>query len=373
LTTIPLSLIEPHPKLAFRFKYEFASLADSIRSSADENTPNGQLSPGRVVRRKGGYYVYIGVRRFLALKSLAESTKDERFGVFNAYVDDGLSELQMFVKAKAENEEEKGERQGLSVLEEVSGMSRIKGSIARLDELDPVLKRLASLAERFDNERLKRLYDVERASGSKFTLTQLEGLARVEGEKEFYTTAASAAGFRVEDVPSAEKSRDAAYHLDWFPRLFPEYKEDGRRPGSAIPPRVDPTEIRETLEVHEEGVLVVQCPRCKGGNMVRSEGEITLVHLSPDPEGDLEAAVADAVARASFICSHCGETFNVYVRKLESGGYAVAASLSKKYVEPREEVQSLDLRYDRERKAWERIEGEEVAGPLRLSPARRKR
>jgi transcription elongation factor Elf1 len=342
-------------------------LADSIRSLVDDNTPNGQLNPGRVVRREGGYYVYIGIRRFLALKSLHESTGDQRFGVFSAYVDENLSELQMFIKAKAENEEERGERQRLSILEEVSGMSKIRESMGKLDGLDPSLKRLASLADKFDDERLKKLYDVEKASGSRFTLAQLEGLSRVQGEKEFYTTAASTAGFRVDDVPSAERNRTAAYHLDWFPRLFPDYKKEGELPGSRIPSRVDHPEVKEPLEVHEEGVIVVQCPKCEGGNMLRCEGEITLVHLSPDPEGELEAAVAESVAKATFACSHCGETFNVFVTKLDTGGYAVATSLSDGFVEPKEELGALNLRYNHRKKAWEMIEGDEIVGPLRLS------
>ena len=59
ILAIPLGQIQPHPKLALRFEYEIMSLADSIRSVADESLPNGQLSPGRVVRRIGGegYYV----------------------------------------------------------------------------------------------------------------------------------------------------------------------------------------------------------------------------------------------------------------------------------------------------------------------------
>ena len=117
VVAIPIQECKPHPKLAFRFRYDVDSLADSIIATADESTPNGQLNPGRVVRTENGdgYYVYVGVRRFLALKLALGRTNDPRFGVFNAYVDEGLSELQMFVKAKAENEEEKGGEGGTLV------------------------------------------------------------------------------------------------------------------------------------------------------------------------------------------------------------------------------------------------------------------
>src|SRR2546426_8445462 len=119
---MPLGLADPHPRDAIRFECRVNPLAGLLGATADENTPNGQLVPGRVVPRddgKEGYWVYIGVKRYYALTLLHEETKDERFGVFVAYIDTGLSDLDMFVRAKSENEEEKGEREGFSILEEV--------------------------------------------------------------------------------------------------------------------------------------------------------------------------------------------------------------------------------------------------------------
>ena len=376
LVAIPLAQIRPHPKLAFRFSYDVASLADSIRSSADENAPNGQLNPGRVVRNPDGegYYVYVGVRRFLALKLLHEKTRDERFGVYNAYVDEGLSDLQMFVRAQAENEEERGERQGLSVLEQASGLLKIRGSV-NPEELEGSLKRLLSVADRLGEERLKKLYDVERASRTKFRLSQLESLCAVEGEKEFYTTAASTAAFSVDDVELAEKSRDAAYHLEWFGKVFPDYRQEGSESApkqEAGGERGDASTVQR-LEVHEKGVVVAACPRCGGGNMLRIEGEIDVTHLSQDPQGERNTKVADAILRIACPCSHCEREFYVFARHLEGKTYAISSAASEKFREPETRVDAADLRFDFERNAWQMIVDGKLAGPLQLAPGKSKR
>src|SRR5207247_8301934 len=40
LATIPLRLVEPHPRHAIRFEYRVKALAELLRATADENTPN---------------------------------------------------------------------------------------------------------------------------------------------------------------------------------------------------------------------------------------------------------------------------------------------------------------------------------------------
>ena len=371
---IPLELIEPHPRLAFRFSYEIASLADSVRAIASETVPNGQLNPGRVVKRKDReelYYVYVGVRRFKALKSAYDATSDPRFAVFNACVDEGVSELDMFLIAKAENEDAKGERQGLSLLEEISALRKIRESIEST-KLTGTVKRLFDLSQRIDDDKVKRLYDVERASHVRFRLSQLEDLCRVEGdEREFYTTAASVAGFGVEDVSAAAKGKEAAYHLDWFPKLFPDYKMEAERgregvPNQPYPPNVETS--RET-EVHEEGVVVAACPWCEGGNIIRLEGEITLTHIPLDPDDeDMEAATAEPVCRTPFTCSHCRMKFCVSIRRLEEGGFAADGAKSFEFREPTKQVEALEVRFDRDKRAWVRIEGDRVTRERDLSP-----
>lgn len=369
VVAIPLELIQPHPRLALRFKYEVASLAESIRDTADDSTPNGQLNPGRVVKVEGeeGYYVYIGVRRFLALKSLYESTKDARFGVFNAYVDEGLTELQMFLKAKAENDEEKGERQPLSLLEQVSGIRNIRDSFDQ-EKAPPSIKRLVILADRIEDARLKKMHRAEGAVGSRFTEKQLEGLARMKGDDaEFYTTAAAMVAFGVEDAEVAEKKRDAAFNLTWFRKSFPEIKPETKPPAKPAPPATG----AGRPEVHEEDVLLAPCPHCGGGNLIRVDGEIEVTHVPPDPDGKAVTMVADTVSRANLTCSHCGGEVFVFVRHIEGSKYAIAASTSAAFRDPREESEALDLRFDREEDSWQRIEGDRVAGPIVLVPKKR--
>ena len=123
---IPLRLVSPHPELSTRLRLDVRSLAALIRDAADEDVPNGQLEPGRVVPREDGkgYYVYIGVRRFRALTTLYEETDDERFSVFNAYVDSNRSLLDLFLRVRSENEDGKGERVGLSTSRRSSACTR---------------------------------------------------------------------------------------------------------------------------------------------------------------------------------------------------------------------------------------------------------
>jgi hypothetical protein len=370
VSAIPLELIQPHPRLAFRFRYEVASLAESIRETADESTPNGQLNPGRVVKVGGeeGYHVYVGVRRFLALKSLQETTKDARFGVFNAYVDEGLSELQMFLKAKAENEEEKGERQPVSLLELVSGIRKIRGSFDP-NRANPSVKRLLALADKMEDDRLQRLRDAEGATGTNFKTTQLEGLARVDGTKEeFYTTAATMVAFGIESAEEAAKKRDAAYHLKWLGRVFPEIKREQKPRESDN----DKATEDEEVEVHEEGVLLAACPHCGGGNMLKVSEKVEVTHLSPDPRGEAVTMVADAVSRAKLKCSHCGGEVYAFIRHLEGSRYAVSTSKAGEFREPTEATEALDLRYDHGEEAWQRIADGRIAGLVILAPKRRK-
>ena len=368
--SIPLELIQRHPKLAFRFSYEVESLAESIREIADESTPNGQLNPGRVVKVEGGegYQVYIGVRRFLALESLHERTRETRFGVFNAYVDEGLSELQMFVKAKAENEDERGERQPLSLLEQVSGIRIIRNSF-NPEKAPPSIKKLLALADRMEDSRLKRMHEAEGAVGARFTEKQLEGLARMKGDDaEFYTTAASMVTFGVEDAEVAEKKKDAAFSLTWFKRAFPEIKQEKKKTGKVSAPTTKETKP----EIHEKDVLLAPCPRCGGGNMVRVDGAIEVTQVSPDPDGKALTMVADTVSKARLVCAHCGGEVFVFVRHVEGTKYLIAASTSGAFRDPKEEVKALDLRFDRKENAWQRIEGDRIAGSVVLAPQQRK-
>lgn len=385
LTMIPLNLIQPHPKLAFRFAYDVAGLADSIKSTVDDNTPNGQLNPGRVVLRPDGegYYVYIGVRRFHALKLLYETTKEDRFGSYTAYIDTGMTELQMFVKAKRENDEERGERQGLSVLEELFGITRIRDTIAP-DGLDRWLKRLIDVADKLTEQRLQKLYEVEVASRFRFRLPHLEYLCAIGSEEDFALTASTAAGFsyRGDDMDRAFEDKKAAQALDWFRRVFPDFASRhvenvppvrdlaaGNENPSEIPakePEPEPTKEVRGLEIHERDVITISCPRCRIIQMLEMRGEIDVTHIPPDPEGERRTEVADSISRVNCTCSACSGRFFLFVKRLGERIYAVETSGSMKFKEPRDKVDVVDLRFDWEKNEWQKIVGDKIVGPLIL-------
>jgi hypothetical protein len=379
LATIPLNLIQPHPKLAFRFAYDVASLAESIRSTADENTPNGQLNPGRVVLRPDGlgYYVYVGVRRYHALKLLYETTREERFGFYTAYIDTGMTELRMFVRAKRENDEEKGERQGLSVLEELFGITMIRDTI-NPEGLDRWLKRLVIIADKLDERRFRKLYEIEVASRSKFRLPHLEHLCKIENEEEFFLTAATSAafGYRGDEIERAWEDREAAYSLDWFRGIFPGL---AFRQAQDIPSRGDletigngaslgtpvegPTKEAKHdgevkgLEIHEKDVIMAPCPRCEVAYKVRTKGAIEATHIPPDPEGEWRDEALLSVSRLECTCAACNCGFFMFVERLGDRVYAVEPSRSMKFREPHRRVEAVDLRFDYVKNVWQTIEG----------------
>ena len=389
LKQIPLALVTPHPKLATRLKLDVQSLAELIRGAVDEDVPNGQLEPGRVVPREDGqgYYVYIGLRRFYALKSLYEETRDKRFAVFVAFVDPSTrSLLDLFLRVRAENEEGKGERVGLSVLEKVYGLHRISGLVS-LDKMDDGLKRELAVAEKLDEKRIMKLFEIETAAHFSFRLEHLERLCQIASLEELYESAACTAGYAIppERIEKAVEGReDGVRTLKWFGRLFPDYAKgiEDRRAGERQAPvqlqleteqesgakeeESDTTE-RGPLEVHERDVIIVACPKCGVENMVEVRVEAEVTRLATDPQGTSMTAVPDIVAACSIECSGCRDGFHVFVKPLEGRRYALETSLSPRFQEPRAVVEAVDLRFDFENGRWQKLAGEKVVGLVRTS------
>jgi hypothetical protein len=73
--------------------------------------------------------------------------------------------------------------------------------------------------------------------------------------------------------------------------------------------------------------------------------------------------VADTVSRTKLACSHCAGEIFIFVRHVDGTKYLMAASTSGAFRDPKEEVQALNLRFDRDKGVWQRIEGAEIAGP----------
>ena len=305
---------------------------------------------------KKGYLAYIGVRRYLALKLLYGKAHDPRFATYNAYVDTGLSELQMFVRAKMENEEERGERQGLSLLEQVFGLYKIRDSVSA-EKLDGELKREFMVAERLDEEKVRRLFQIEATTHFRFRLAHLERLCTIESERDFYLSAACAAGFNIgpDRIDEAIERRNSAYLLDWFRRLFPEFKEPERAPAAALPSTPTAAEQvsheeeegeneppeEEPLEVHEKDVIVVPCPACEADNMLLLRLWAEATSLPRDPSGTRATSTPDTVVRCQYKCNGCPEEFYVFVEPMGGRSYAAETSLSPKFREPKTLVQAI--------------------------------
>jgi hypothetical protein len=396
VVSIPIDLVEPHPKLMLRFSYDVGPLAELMRSSVDENTPNGQLNPGRVVGKMDGkgYWAYIGVRRYFALKLLHEKTGDERFATYNAYVDaSSMSELQMYVRAKTENEEEKGERRGLSLLEEILGLSRIKESVSpeARGGLSPSLSRRLEIAESTSRDRLRRLYDIEQVTRFRFGVGQLQGLGKIADDEGFYTTAACVAEYRLEggDIDSAIRGMRSAYSLRWFEKMFPDFRQaavDGAAvQQGAASPQASESETSESdsdhqertsppiLEVHERDVILVNCRECGFENLVRVTGSIDVTQLAIEPGGEGNRTTPDTVSLFTCKCNACDEEFYVLVRHLGGREYAVESSSGRTFREPKAIIQTVDLRFDQKKGVWQKIVGNEVVGVVELGPAGRKK
>jgi len=383
---IPLSLVNPHPKLATRLKLDVGSLAALIRQSASNDIPNGQLEPGRVVPREvgEGYYVYIGIRRFYALKSLHDETGEQRFAVFNAYLDSERSLLNLFLRVRSENEEGKGERVGLSVLEKILGLYKLRSSIPS-ERLDNELMRELAVAEKLDEQRIMKLFEVETAAHFGYRLEHLEKLCLIEDEEEFFESAACTAGFSVppERVEKAVEGRDAAQTLRWFGSLFPEYakvrqerravelqnsiqRQPGLRGHEENKPETN-SQVGGSLEIHEKEVIMVPCPECGVDNMVQMRLEAEITQLSGEPNGASMTATPDVVLSCGMDCYGCTKEFHVFIKPLGVRRYAVEASLSARFREPKEVAEAVDLRFDFEREAWQKLAGEKVVGIIRAS------
>lgn len=379
VSSIPIGLVEPHPKLMLRFKYDVESLADSIRSSVDENTPNGQLNPGRVVPKKDGkgYLVYIGVRRYFALRSLYEKAGEERFATYSAYIDTNTSEVQMFIRAKRENDEEKGERKGLSVLEEVFGLGRIRDSISNpAKELGQSLARRLEIAGVISEERLRKLYEIEEATHSRFGVSQLEGLAKIADEREFCLVASYVAesGIGAEKMDLAIKGQKAALAFQWFPTVFPDLMASGAGPASPEEPTDNAERTKDAgkgaaqngsvpgLEIHERNVIVIICPECGCENIARVNGSVEVTQLPVEPGGEGYRTTPDTVSRFSCKCGACDVEFYVFVKHLGGNQYAVEALRAKTFREPRTVIQAVDLHFDQEGGVWQKVVGREITG-----------
>jgi ParB-like chromosome segregation protein Spo0J len=232
---LAIGIIDVHPKFLFRFDYD----DESLKSLSESIRQVGQLQPGRVVPKNdaSGYLVYIGIRRFMAIKKLYSETGEQAFSRFYAIIDEGLTEAEMFARAIAENMGEKGERKELSLPEEILTFGRFSkmmegeegAKVLRMINRDSsFLRKRLALARNLSEERLGQLYRIEKASGFRFTIAHLEYLQRIEEKRRFLLTAAVIAEARLKPNRTnlAEDILKQGFpKIGWFQENFPELNE----------------------------------------------------------------------------------------------------------------------------------------------------
>ena len=171
----------------------------------------------------------------------------------------------------------------------------------------------------------------------------------------------------------AWEDRNSVLSLDWFSKMFPEVKKaepGGNGGGSKQRGRAKkkkPKAKKDTvkgMEVHEERVVLVPCPRCGRLHMVETKGKVEATHVPEDPDGEKRTEVAVSVSRVERACSKCGGRFFAFVEHLEGRKYAAEPSVSMKFREPKKVVEAVDLRFDRKGSVWQIIAGDKVVGPL---------
>jgi ParB-like chromosome segregation protein Spo0J len=232
---LAIGIIDVHPKFLFRFDYD----DESLKSLSESIRQVGQLQPGRVVPKNdaSGYLVYIGIRRFMAIKKLYSETGEQAFSRFYAIIDEGLTEAEMFARAIAENMGEKGERKELSLPEEILTFGRFSkmmegeegAKVLRMINRDSsFLRKRLALARNLSEERLGQLYRIEKASGFRFTIAHLEYLQRIDENRRFLLTAAVIAEARLKPNRTnlAEDILKQGFpKIGWFQENFPESSE----------------------------------------------------------------------------------------------------------------------------------------------------
>ncbi len=280
---LPIAECEPYPKAMMRFEYgpedpNTAALAESILAQ-------DQLQMGRAVPKPDGkgHQVYIGTRRYFAIKSL--QGKPGAPTVYRAEIDYGLTEDEIIVRALMENEEGKGERKALSVEEELAyyrvllqGRSEEQvvsiGTKAGKDTA--TMARKIRVARTLESEKLRRLYEVERKSGFKFKLGHAEQFAKLPDAKTMFEVAAVTANGRFDPGEVKPKAaQELVKSIAWYRELFPEYAEgDSSSSGDGAKKKGGQSKVAEPT------LTFVQCPYCGAQNPFKHREKVTFTFLA---------------------------------------------------------------------------------------------
>jgi len=405
VSEIVLGTLEPHPKFLFRKTYDVADLAESIRKQ-------GQLQPGRVVPRPDGkgYWVYIGMRRYHAIKLLHDQAKTEeerrRFLKFLAFVDEATEE-EMVIRALDENET--GVRKDLTPLEEALVLKSFEFKNVALNGHYGKLRDIP-----LSIEQMKNLQKIENETGYTFKVHVLEYLAEIakKGDAELYSTAAQIAENRLDKsrqkMEIAYETRGECTGWDWFKKIFPTItvndsffdelstlrdeilggqhegvnetaageskgnaKEEsaGRTPfppqgeGSAPQPPPQP-EHEQKAKPHSaplytvQDALVVRCPYCNTPHVVELEALYVSSKIH-EPSGSSATPVPNPIdmvqiagVSPAILCS-CGNSYYFTIKKEEEKFYALASKKAVKLLQEAEPAEPIPvMSWDADEQCW---------------------
>ena len=288
LIALPIELCQPYPGLQNRLRY------DQIDRLAEDIRVNGQLQPGRVVRKRDatGYFVYIGMGRLFAVRRLFE--KYGRPTRYMAILDAELPFAELFSRSMSENLRNKN----LSVLDQMrsydlasklAGEEEVLQASCRTGESADEVTKMISLSGVF-GDKLKRLDDIEVKTGFSFQVGHLEAFAEASDERKLYEMAAVAAvsRFTAREVKASLRASTLSGLVDglvpWFGELFPEYAgtttASGRKlrltrklDGGGSPPAGVP---------YKEDLPFVECPHCGAQNPFELKERSTLTFYKFD-------------------------------------------------------------------------------------------
>ncbi|MGC8569446.1 MAG: ParB/RepB/Spo0J family partition protein [Nitrososphaeria archaeon] len=166
---LPLELVEPDPEAEIRFSYDVDDLAEDIRT-------RGQLQPVLAYRKGQRYYVFVGLRRYHAVKRLhdAEGSPEAIRALVFDREPDRSEKLGMMMS-------ENSRRSDLTIYEKIA-------LFLQHPDLPIFSKRFAigvkEIMPHLTVKELRRWYEIERRLGSfRLRLQHLRALASLRPEE----------------------------------------------------------------------------------------------------------------------------------------------------------------------------------------------
>lgn len=281
---LPIEECEPYPKAMMRFEYgpedpNIAALAESILAQ-------GQLQRGRAVPKPDGKgkWVYIGTRRYFAVRSLAG--KPGAPATYRAEIDYGLTEDEIIVRALMENEEGKGERKALSVEEELAyyrmllqdrSEEQVASIGAKAGKDGPSMARKIRLARALEGDKLRKLYEVEKRSGFRFKLGHAEQFTKLPDDRTMFEVAAVTADGKFDPgAVKPEAARELVKSIAWYQEVFPEYatEEGSSSAGGSAKKGGGASKLAEPT------LVFLQCPHCGAQNPLKHKEKVTFTFVT---------------------------------------------------------------------------------------------